>query len=355
MKICYLTEKPVHVGKWIDYFSSKGHEVYQITFRDNPSENAKNYFLWEPIPRCYLTYILNLNRIKRIIHRIAPDVIHAWYATNFGFLGAFSGFKPFVISVAGSDLLVHGSNSLFFDRIVKYVLARADAVNSVSKHMTERLISLGVKPEKIHQFPKGIDIGKFNIEGRTTVEASGKIRVISIRNFEKVYNLELLLDAVPYVIENYKDIEFVLIGDGSLRDSLINKARETGIQGKVDFKGFVDNKEIPKYLKSSDIYVSTSLSDGCSVSLLEAMACGAFPVVSDIPANRDIVDDGVNGYLFDVNSPEDLANKLLLAIEEKDLRRAASIGNYELIKDNFEMELIMERLLNIYKELSGAS
>ncbi|MBU1627145.1 glycosyltransferase family 4 protein [bacterium] len=359
MKICYLSENPLHLGKIMDYFSSRGHEVSYITFKENSRDNIGNYHLWEPIPRCYLTYFLNLYHIKNFLKEIKPDIIHAYYLTNFGFLGAYSGFKPFVVSAVGSDALINPFKSeskkriftAFINGIVRYVIKKADIVISMATHMNENLLQLGATPEKIRILTEGIDLEKYNIL-EMPQRNEDVIRVISTRQFENVYNLGLLIDAIPIVTKEYPNIEFVMIGEGTLKEKIITKVKEIGISDFVSFEGFINNDDIPNYLKSSDIYASASLSDGCSVSLLEAMACGAFPVVSNIPANRDLICDGVNGYLFDAKSSQNLAEKIILAVEKRELRNLSKIKNFEMIKSNFEMNLIMDQLLNIYKQLS---
>jgi L-malate glycosyltransferase len=358
MKICYLSENPLHLRTIMDYFKAKGHDVSYITFHDHEWKNVKNYYLKELIPRCYFTYFFNLSHVRNLLKTIKPDIIHAYYLTNFGFLGASSHFKPFVVSAVGSDALLlpyksktkSSISTFLINRIVRYVVKEADAVISMATHMNNKLLDLGTKPDKIHLLSEGVDLVKFNIDPNIKRDKE-KIRVISSRNLEPVYNIELLIDAIPLVLKEIKDIEFTLIGDGSSRKKLEERVRSSGISDYVTFKGFLDKNEIPKNLNSSDIYVSTSFSDGRSVSLLEAMACGAFPVISDIPANRDIIKDGENGYLFPIDSKDILAEKIISAAKNKDLRTNQSIKNFEFIKNNYEIDFVMSKLYGIYEEL----
>ena len=93
-----------------------------------------------------------------------------------------------------------------------------------------------------------------------------------------------------------------------------------GINNDVVFHEWLPRDEIPRLLSLASIYVSTSLSDGASNSLLEAMACGVAPVVSNIPANQPWIDDGVNGYLFPVGDKKALANNILTLLGDEKLR-----------------------------------
>jgi len=359
LKICYLSENPLHLDKIMNYFASKGHDVSYITFKENNLENIDCYSLWEPIPRSYLTYFLNLYHVRKLLRKIKPDVIHSYYLTNFGLLGAFSGFKPFIVSAVGSDALLNPFKSdskswlitFIVNKVVRYVIKRSDCIISMATHMTDVLTKLGAESRKINQFSEGVDLDKFKIQ-KTVKRDSDKVRIISTRHLESVYNIEVLIDSIPLIVEHEKNIEFLIVGDGSLKEILIKKAEKEGVCEYIKFTGFIQNDKLPSYLNSSDIYVSTSFSDGCSVSLLEAMACGVFPIVSDITANSYIISEGVNGYLFNVKSSKSLAEKILMAINEPELRERALIKNHELIKNNFEMNLIMDRLMNIYKNLS---
>ena len=83
-----------------------------------------------------------------------------------------------------------------------------------------------------------------------------------------------------------------------LREEALEREVESlNINSSVKFLGRVPHEEMPNLLAQADIYVSTSLHDGTSVSLLEAMGSGAFPVVTDIPSNREWIINGENGFL----------------------------------------------------------
>jgi L-malate glycosyltransferase len=95
----------------------------------------------------------------------------------------------------------------------------------------------------------------------------------------------------------------------------------------VELRGHVPPAEVRRVLQESEIYVSASISDGASSSLLEAMACGLFPVVSAIPANQPWVEDGKTGFLFDPGDANGLADALRRAVLDADLRAAARHRN----------------------------
>jgi glycosyltransferase involved in cell wall biosynthesis len=112
--------------------------------------------------------------------------------------------------------------------------------------------------------------------------------------------------------------------------------------------GKVPHDEMPDLLSRTDIYVSTSLSDGTSVSLLEAMACGAFPVVTDIPANREWIEDGNNGLLVPTEDEVSLAKRILEAMNQRELVASACQKNREIVEKRAHLKNQVEDLFHIY-------
>jgi glycosyltransferase involved in cell wall biosynthesis len=147
------------------------------------------------------------------------------------------------------------------------------------------------------------------------VSTGEKITIVSTRRFEPIYNLELLIDAIPEVVEENSRVKFIIVGEGSQAEFLKRKIENENCSAAVEFTGSLNRADLIALLKRSDIYVSTSLSDSTSVSLLEAMSCGLVPIVTDIPGNREWVQDQVNGFLTDTRHPSLLAEKILAVSE----------------------------------------
>jgi glycosyltransferase involved in cell wall biosynthesis len=108
---------------------------------------------------------------------------------------------------------------------------------------------------------------------------------------------------------------------------------------------------MPKLLSDADIYVSTSLYDGTSVSLLEAMGSGVFPVVTDIPSNREWITNAENGFLVPTENEVVLARKIVEAIRNKELLVEANGKNRELIEQRANWKSNMKKIANIYENL----
>lgn len=357
MRICFIgNPQIIHLQRWMTYFIDKGHEVHVITPQPAEVEGAYIHeislsaFYDVPTYLFYririIGYIFNMVRryrlikqTKKIIEKINPDVLNAHYLTYYGVFASQLDFHPFLITVWGSDILIdlekygHERASL-----MKKALEKADMIHSVSNQMTEQIKNMKIEAEKIITLPEGADLTEFNLneieEYPTEIEElKGNNIVISSRAFEPVYNIELLIKAIPKVIEKRDDIRFLIIGNGSGKQKLIELSEKLDVCNYIKFMGEISHSKIALFYKVSDVYVSTSLSDGSSVSLHEAMACGVFPVITDIEGNRHWVENGKNGFLVPTDNPYILATSIIKAFEKSDLRESAKTINWNIVKE----------------------
>jgi glycosyltransferase involved in cell wall biosynthesis len=173
--------------------------------------------------------------------------------------------------------------------------------------------------------------------------------VLSNRNLLPLYNVSLLIRAIPKVIMEEPDTKFLIAGDGAEKGALEREVENLNINSSVKFLGRVPHEEMPDLLSQADIYVSTSLYDGTSVSLLEAMGSGAFPIVTDIPANREWIVNGENGFLVPIDEERSLAEKIVEAIRNQDLIRRSRKKNFCLIKEKALWQVTIAKTKEIYK------
>jgi glycosyltransferase involved in cell wall biosynthesis len=119
----------------------------------------------------------------------------------------------------------------------------------------------------------------------------------------------------------------------------------------VKFEGWVDHDELPGWLASSKVYVSTSLSDSLAISNLEAMACGIFPIVTDIPSNREWIEDGENGFIVPTDDPEILAQRMVEAMGNEKIREKAGIHNRRIVGERANWNKNMMEIEELYRVL----
>jgi len=334
-----------------------GYEGYDKSIRLHPLIRLAPK-LWA-ISR-YLSALLWLFKIRRLISKIKPDVLEAHFIGINAYLAVVSGFHPLILRAYASDILIIPKRSPIYRFLTKYALKKADIVTCDSETVRRGLLELGTNPAKIRKVYNGIDTQQFNPRQRDNGVRSelGMLEtpiVICIRNLTPVYNVEMLVRTIPLVLSQVPKARFIIGSDGKQREYLQDLASSLGVSDSTKFIGWVSHDELPKYLASSDIYVSTSLSDGSSLSLQEAMACELSPVVTDLPANREWVTDGENGFIVPINDEQMLADRVICLLKNELMRRRFGKTGRKIIMERAEYEKEMGRMERIYQELVGGN
>jgi glycosyltransferase involved in cell wall biosynthesis len=267
-----------------------------------------------------------LSRVRPLrdwLDEVQPDVLVAYRTTSYGFVAALTGFEPLIVAIQGeTDVWPFDSPVLKLKAAAaRLAMGRAALVHAWGSHMAAAAQELGVPETKILTLPRGIDIDAFPFSPR--VGQSAPSRLIVTRSLYPEYRHEVLLKAVAILRAEGLELELRVLGDGSSREKLESLARELGLGSATTFTGQVPSEEIARELRSSNLYVSVPETEGVSASLLEAMASGCFPIVTDLPGNRDWVADGVNGFLVPVGDPGALAGALRRAVSDPALRAEA--------------------------------
>ena len=285
-------------------------------------------------------------------------VIHAHWAIPTGLIGVGVASllrKPLVVTIHGSDLRMALERSNFVRRLFVYVCKKADHVNCVSEVQKKEVERLGVSTEKISTIPMGIEAAFLETgENRGLASRNRSTTILSNRNLLPIYNVSLLIRAIPIILKEEPETKFRIAGDGSERKALEREVESLKISSSVKFLGRVAHEEMPHLLSQADIYVSTSLYDGTSVSLLEAMASGTFPVVTGIPANREWIVDGENGFLVFEHEEEVLAKKIIEAIRNRDLLGKSQAKNRSIVEQRALWSECIKKVKNIYINIVGS-
>ena len=366
MKICYLADAgSIHTQRWIKYFADNGHEIHLISFRSLGDCNVKGvklHLLKRLRPQIrFVSFPINLFfeviQVKKLIKKINPDLLHAHYVVGYGVLGALAGFHPFLLTAWGSDVLISPKRSKISKWMVKYALKTADLITCDAEHIKWPLVELGAESHKINLIYFGVDTNKFkpgqrNKKINEELEIFDSPVVISLRSLEPLYNIESLIASIPLVLEKIPETKFIIAGKGSQEQKLKELAKLMGVLDVIRFVGQIPNNELAKYLTSSDVYVSTSLSDaGLAASTAEAMACGLPVVITDFGDNRKWIEDGVNGFVVPLKDPKALAEKIIYLLKHEDIRKKFGMRNRRIIEERNNYYKEMEKMEKIYIEL----
>ncbi|MCZ7552329.1 MAG: hypothetical protein B6D39_05765 [Anaerolineae bacterium UTCFX2] len=277
-----------------------------------------------------------LRSLKHLIRAVKPDLILAGPIQRSALLVALSGFQPLVSMSWGYDLLIDARRNALWEWATRYALKRSAAMVGDCETIRQLAVSYGMPAERIITFPWGVDLTHFSPRQRQASASSAeRFTLLSTRAWEPLYGVELIAQAFARAADRCPELRLIMLGSGSqagaIRRILANHDRQLSEfknpadeSARVIFPGQVSFQNLPRFYHWSDVYVSASHSDGSSISLLEAMACGKPAIVSDIPGNREWVQEGVNGWLFPDGDGEALQRAILQAFEQQ--RRLAEMG-----------------------------
>ncbi|MBN2070014.1 MAG: glycosyltransferase [Candidatus Krumholzibacteriota bacterium] len=354
MRIVFLGDGSLnHIRRWAGYFHERGHEVLLLSFEDISGCLFPSLRLPKYLPTKLAGYLSAFPTVRRILKNFKPDLVNALYAGGYGFLASISSDAPLVVSTLGSDLLIDYPSSPVHRYQIRRALRGAALVTTDAENLSAAAIEAGVSSEKILKIFFGIEEDIFfppAPSGTAMTREAGRVNIITTRNLYSVYNIDLLVDSAPMILKK-TDALFTICGEGPLRNNLEEKVSRMGLNERFIFRGRLSPEEIAGELRNANIYVSTSLSDSTSVSLLEAMACGAIPVVTDIVANREWIENGKNGFLVPVDSPEALAEAVVESTRDSDRIDIFRKKNISIIKKKGlwapNMRVLEERFLSM--------
>ena len=208
----------------------------------------------------------------------------------------------------------------------------------VDSHATRDIaLSLGVDPARIWMIPWGVDLDLFTPNGPAigAVDhgfANGSRVVLSLRAHDDLYRTSDVIEAFALAALAAPDLALVMGGSGPLTDAHEARIAELGLSGRFRLVGQIPEAGLPSYLRGCDAYVTASQSDGTSVTLLQAMACGAPVIASANAGNAQWITNGLTGQTFPVGDISALA-ALLISCGRKPESLAAAERAHALVAE----------------------
>jgi glycosyltransferase involved in cell wall biosynthesis len=317
-----------------------------LEFRESVSTiHSIAYDGWGSLGVLQLTW-----RLRRILRKIRADVLTTLYGGTFALAAYLSMFRPYTVYVVGSDILIGG----WFKKSVSRVsLSAASIVFSNGCHLAKKTKELAPRAAVMPLYV-GTDTALF----APGIRKASPITIVCSRGFMPIYNNELLIRALSLMPEGLPNYATIFSGPGpdlekarALADQLLSPTQRRSVQ----FLGGVSREVLANLLGEAHIYVSVSRSDGASFSLTEALACGAFPILSNIPANQEWIDSNVrNGILVPSDDPGELARALARAIGDEALRRDAGEYNRQLVLERADQKSNMAIFTRELTRCNGA-
>lgn len=298
-KLMIIGSNSIHVYNYINLVKGYFDEILLITNKKREGTIVKTIELDFHLKLS--SRLKTVSKIKNLIQEYAPSIIHIHQVNSYAYYSLIAARKssvPKILTAWGSDILLSPKKNCLLKKMVQFNLRHADFFTSDSEFMAEEMRSLLPKRKL------DILIANFGIEVIEKDLLKENI-IYSNRLHKKLYQIESVINAFKLFLENSIDKTWKLIiaATGEETDNLKSVVEHLNLKGNVEFVGWVDQEKNIEYYSKARLFVSIPESDATSISLLEAMAYGCIPVLSDLPANREWIDDGKNGII--VNSPSE--------------------------------------------------
>ena len=304
-------------------------------------KGGQGLFEWKNLPRL-------LWDLKRVIRAVKPDLIHAGPIQTVGLLATLTGFHPLLIMSWGFDLMQDAERNWWWRTATRYTLARSTFLTSDCETTRQKAIAFGMNPNHTVDFPWGVDLNHFTPKNWSLV-TDYSFTVFCNRSWEPLYGVDVLVRAFVKAAKQNPELHLMLLGGGSQGNLLRQILTNGGVIERVHFGGQVSQTELPRYYQMADLYISASHVDGSSVSLMEALACGLPALVSDIPANKEWVTEGFNGWLFPDGDVDALAAAILRAYYRRKSMVKISRAARATAEERADWKKNFQRLLDAYE------
>ena len=381
MRILYFTRDfTTHDHRFLTALSTTEHQVYYLRLEarghqleDRPLSPQIEQIIWKggQAPARLQDGPRLLSDLKRVIRQVKPDIIQAGPVQRSAFLAALTGFRPLISMSWGYDLIHDAYQNAWWRWATRYTLQHSVLMVGDCNAIRQLAISFGMPDERIVTFPWGIDLDHFSpvsppfpVIGRGAGgEGAPTFTLLSTRSWEKLLGADIIAQAFVKVAQQRPDVRLVMAGSGSLaamlrqtflRNGLIGELTEEGnIQSfpRVLFPGQVGYADLPRLYHSADLYIAATHSDGTSISLLEAMACGLPALVSDIPGNQEWVRPGENGWLFPDGNANALADAILNAVEQREKLPQMGQNARQVAESRADWNKNFQMLLKAYEQV----
>lgn len=383
LKICFVgwAFYP-HVKLWAEWFALRGHVVHVISHKPGlitgvkvhvikgPDRTKKRWQRWKEldIDIKAIQYVKNYLRFKKLVGKIKPDILHAHSLYYPAYLTAFLNFQPLVITVWAHDdadpatAIKKGygyKNRWWASWVTKHAMKKAKLITGISQDLLEAITHRGVDRKKLRKFNWGVNTNDMiwsvdKKEAKQRLGLENKKVILCSRNLDTFYDQLTVIKALS-MFNNGIDFKAVFIWNGAdakYFKRLQEEINKLNISSKILLKGPVAEEELAMYYRASDVFVSVPIMDSGPISMLEAMAGGAIPVMSDLPCVREWVADGVNGYLVPAKSPDKLSQAMIKAMSENSVNNSIKTNNITKVEENGNFGKNMEWMEDVYYRLA---
>jgi L-malate glycosyltransferase len=349
-KLLIIGSNTIHTFNFIELIRDEFEQIFLVTDNDN----AGLKYNVEGIHRiCFslrnpIRFFRGIKKLRWLIEDYNPDIIHSLQITTNSLqvlLANRKTGKPAVYTALGSDVLYTPESGMLYSMMVKYILRQGRYFTADAHYMADIMDSLaGEKKDTL--------VANFGALINENLNTDKQNIIYSNRQLKSLYRIDKIVQAFARFLMSSGDKSWKLIvaADGDRRKELTGMIGQLGISQQVEFTGWLTKEENDMNYAKARFYVSVPESDGTSISLLEAMGYGCIPILSDLPSNREWVENGVNGMIV-ANLDSDFISEAL----KIDTNRAIA-QNKNIIDARGTKDVNRRKFIQFYeKMLAGAN
>lgn len=266
--------------------------------------------------------------------------------------------KPVVMKISGSSIITMMGQSLLGRLELRWLQKWAHRVMILNAGMEQEALAAGFRKDHLYWMPNPVDTDEFApvtdperpaLRRRFQIPAEAPI-IVYIGRLAPEKELDSLLRAFARTLEQVADARLVMVGDGPERAALEECTRRLQLMDRVVFTGRQSLEEVRCRLQCADVFALVSSNEGFSCSLVEAMSVGLPSVVSDIPANRQLIEDGVQGFCAPVRDEAALAAALATLLLDAPLRTAMGTAARRRVLDHYSMDKVLDEYESLFHQ-----
>jgi hypothetical protein len=299
------------------------------------------------------------DQLGSLISELQPDIVHAMRIPYEGMLAAIACSElstpriPLLVSIWGNDFTLHAPATHQMTRLTRFTMEQTDGLHTDCYRDQSLAQEWGFNPNKpavVLPGGGGIQLDIFRLPSLTERSEESTQVVINPRGLRAYVRNDTFFKSVPLVLHKKPQVRFICptMAGAAEAERWVN---ELGIRHAIKLLPHQSRQEMAELFRRAQVVVSPSIHDGTPNTLLEALACGCFPVVGDIEPLREWITQGKNGFLVDPTNPQALADGIINALQKTELRAQAQRINSRLISERAEYQHSMEQAAKFYKSL----
>lgn len=353
----------VHTQRWLSFFTQR-HDVALLSIPPlRPEVVLPPGITLLPGSRQSPIPVIGLLRffwdLKRALRSFRPDIVHAHLLVPNAWLAAASGFRPFVLTAWGSDLLLSRG---VFRQLNTWAIRRAALCTGDSQELLNKFIEAGAEQTRVSMIQWGVDIDRFSPNtdsGKFLQELSippDAQVLVSPRILQPLYNTTTIAEAFIGLAKKFPKL-YLLISRYNASPDYETRVRsilgDTETRDRVRFLDAIKHDDMPKLYRAATIILSVPSSDSTAVTLLEAMASGVSVVASDLPSVREWITDGKNGSLVKPADADALRKAIQTTLElPPTILQTRTLQNRALVAERASHEVFMRKMEQHYLQLA---